>query len=351
MEEGPMKAAIALAKEAGVKDKAGEYEAALSLYTRSLENWQLVSKYQTNKELKERLCAKMTEYIERAEEIREHIQKRKEETHPNKGKGRNCQRPSPSPANEESARMKSNLLNAITMERPSIKWEDVAGLESAKECLQEAVILPSRFPILFANELKPWKGILLYGPPGTGKTHLAKACATEAAATFFCVSASDIMSKWQGESERLVRALFEAAAESSPAVIFIDEVDSMCSARSGGDTDSARRVKTEFLVRMQGIGSNEGTLVLGASNVPWELDPGVRRRFEKRIYIPLPDVRARKRLFETHLGSAATVTSKSDMNDLAVKTDGYSGADISIVVRDALFQPILQTQRKRSVPS
>jgi len=175
-----------------------------------------------------------------------------------------------------------------------VKWTDVAGLDQAKASLQEAVILPIKFPQLFTGERKPWRGILLYGPPGTGKSYLAKACATEADGTFFSISSSDLVSKWLGESERLVKQLFKLAGENKPAIIFVDEIDSLCGSRSEGENETSRRIKTEFLVQMNGVGNdNEGILVLGASNVPWELDAAIRRRFEKRIYIPLPDIHAR----------------------------------------------------------
>jgi len=139
------------------------------------------------------------------------------------------------------------------MEKPNILWNDVAGLENAKESLKEAVILPIKFPHLFTGKRKPWRGILLYGPPGTGKSYLAKAVATEANnSTFFSVSSSDLLSKWLGESEKLVKNLFELARTNRPSIIFIDEVDSLCGARSDNESESARRVKTEFLVQMQG---------------------------------------------------------------------------------------------------
>lgn len=138
----------------------------------------------------------------------------------------------------------------ILTEKPNVKWDDVAGLENAKNALHEAVIMPIRFPDFFTGARKPWKGILLYGPPGTGKTFLAKACATEVNSTFFSVSAADLVSKWVGESEKLIKTLFKMARDRKPAIIFIDEFDSMASARSDGENEASKRVKTEFLVQM-----------------------------------------------------------------------------------------------------
>ena len=143
----------------------------------------------------------------------------------------------------------------------------------------------------------------------------------------------------------MVKGLFESAREKKPAIIFIDEVDSLCSARSDSENDATRRIKTEFLVQMQGVGvDNDGILVLGATNIPWGLDAAIRRRFEKRIYIPLPETAARRRMFEIHIGDTPTLLSSQDYNNLGSKTDGYSGADIGIVVREALMMPIRKVQ-------
>ena len=201
-------------------------------------------------------------------------------------------------ADEEEAKLEGALSSAIVTETPNVKWEDVSGLESAKEGLKEAVVLPIRFPQLFDEVRQPWRGILLYGPPGTGKSFLAKACATECEGTFFSISSSDLVSKWMGESEKLIKQLFKMARDKKPSIIFIDEVDSLCGSRSEGENDSSRRIKTEFLVQMQGVGNSmDGVLVLGATNVPWELDNAIRRRFQKRIYISLPEHEARTGIF------------------------------------------------------
>lgn len=169
--------------------------------------------------------------------------------------------------------------------------------------------------------------------------------ATEADSTFFSISSSDLVSKWLGESERLVKQLFQMARENKPAIIFIDEVDSLCSSRSDSENDATRRIKTEFLVQMQGVGvDNDGILVLGATNIPWGLDAAIRRRFEKRIYIPLPEEAARKRMFDIHIGGTLNSLSTKDWQSLAGMTEGYSGADIGIVVREALMMPIRKVQ-------
>jgi vacuolar protein-sorting-associated protein 4 len=180
----------------------------------------------------------------------------------------------------DTKKLKDALQSVIVSETPNVRWEDIAGLDGAKEALKEAVILPIKFPHMFVGKRTPWRGILLYGPPGTGKSYLAKAVATEAQSTFFSVSSSDLVSKWMGESERLVKQLFQMARDSKPAIIFIDEVDSLCGSRGEGESEASRRIKTEFLVQMQGVGNNmDGILVLGATNIPWQIDSAIRRRF------------------------------------------------------------------------
>ena len=245
----------------------------------------------------------------------------------------------------EMARLRASLSGVVLTEKPNVTWDDVAGLDAAKDALKEAVILPVKFPQFFTGKRKPWNGFLLYGPPGTGKSYLAKAVATEADSTFFSVSSSDLVSKWMGESEKLVSQLFQMARASAPSIIFIDEVDSLCSARGEGESEAARRIKTEFLVQMQGVGHGEGkVLILGATNMPYQLDQAVRRRFDKRIYIPLPDAEARAAMFRIHLGSTPHTMRDEDFLALAEQTDGFSGSDISVCVKDVLFEPVRKTQ-------
>ena len=174
-------------------------------------------------------------------------------------------------------------------------FDDIIGLEDAKRFVKEAVVYPIKYPQLFKGKLlKPWKGLLLYGPPGTGKTMIAKAVATECKTTFFNISASSIVSKWRGESEKLVRVLFELARHHAPSTIFIDELDSIMSMRDGSDHEGSRRMKTELLIQMDGLVDMENVFVLAASNLPWALDQAMLRRLEKRIFVDLPTMENRE---------------------------------------------------------
>ncbi|XP_063151916.1 katanin p60 ATPase-containing subunit A-like 2 isoform X2 [Candoia aspera] len=161
----------------------------------------------------------------------------------------------------------------IYLHNPNVKWNDIIGLDAAKRLVKEAVVYPIRYPQLFTGILSPWKGLLLYGPPGTGKTLLAKAVATECNTTFFNISASTIVSKWRGDSEKLVKVLFELARYHAPSTIFLDELESVMSQRGtvpGGEHEGSRRMKTELLVQMDGLArSDDLVFVLAASNLPW----------------------------------------------------------------------------------
>lgn len=264
--------------------------------------------------------------------------------------------------------------------RVNVPWGNIAGHSEAKHLLEEAVVLPLWMPDYFTGIRRPWKGVLMFGPPGTGmlvwiaekyyvtsfynlgKTMLAKAVASECKTTFFNVSPSTFSSKWRGESEKMVRVLFEMARYYSPSTIFFDEIDAIAGSRgSSNEHEASRRVKTELLVQMDGMEEESDTedvnesedgmmkrktvIVLAATNMPWDLDEALRRRLEKRIYIPLPDESGRIELFKINM-KGLEVDPDVNFEELASKCEGYSGADVAIVCRDASFMSMRRIMEK-----
>uniref|UniRef100_A0A3Q2R1I9 Fidgetin-like protein 1 n=1 Tax=Fundulus heteroclitus TaxID=8078 RepID=A0A3Q2R1I9_FUNHE len=240
------------------------------------------------------------------------------------------------------SKLASLILNEIVDRGASVSFEDIAGQDLAKQALQEIVILPALRPELFTGLRAPARGLLLFGPPGNGKTMLAKAVAAESNATFFNISAASLTSKYVGEGEKLVRALFAVARELQPSVIFIDEVDSLLCERREGEHEASRRLKTEFLLEFDGVqsGGDERVLVMGATNRPQELDEAVLRRFAKRVYVALPDEKTRCTLLKNLLGKHGNPLSKNELSQLAKVTAGYSGSDLTSLAKDAALGPI-----------
>ncbi|CAG4931119.1 unnamed protein product [Parnassius apollo] len=236
------------------------------------------------------------------------------------------------------------ILDEIIEGGPKVHWDDIAGQEAAKQALQEMVVLPSLRPELFTGLRSPAKGLLLFGPPGNGKTLLARCVAAECSATFFSISAATLTSKYVGDGEKMVRALFQVARELQPSIIFVDEVDSLLCERSTGEHEASRRLKTEFLVEFDGLPatSAERLIVMAATNRPQELDEAALRRFPKRVYVSLPDIRTRCALLRRVLarGAAAASLADEELARLAALTDGYSGSDLTALCRDAALGPI-----------
>lgn len=249
------------------------------------------------------------------------------------------------------------IFNEIVVHGDEVHWDDVAGLDIAKNALKEAVVYPFLRPDLFMGLREPARGMLLFGPPGTGKTMLARAVATESRSTFFSISASSLTSKYLGESEKLVRALFSLAKALAPSIIFVDEIDSLLSSRSGsGEHEATRRIKTEFLIQWSDLqraaagreqsekekerGDASRVLVLAATNLPWAIDEAARRRFVRRQYIPLPEDETRATQLRTLLGHQKHNLDEDDIQRLVELTDGFSGSDITALAKDAAMGPL-----------
>ncbi|XP_061396010.1 spastin [Musca vetustissima] len=235
------------------------------------------------------------------------------------------------------------ILDEIVEGGAKVEWSDIAGQEVAKQALQEMVILPAVRPELFTGLRAPAKGLLLFGPPGNGKTLLARAVATECSATFLNISAASLTSKYVGDGEKLVRALFAVAREMQPSIIFIDEVDSLLSERSSNEHEASRRLKTEFLVEFDGLPGNpdgDRIVVLAATNRPQELDEAALRRFTKRVYVSLPDLETRELLLRRLLQKQGSPLDTDALKRLAKLTEGYSGSDLTALAKDAALEPI-----------
>lgn len=254
---------------------------------------------------------------------------------------------------EEDERLKNIDPNMIELIRneimdtdKTITWDDIAGLEYIKKIVKEVVVFPMLRPDIFTGLRRPPKGILLFGPPGTGKTLIGKCIASQSKSTFFSISASSLTSKWIGDGEKMVRALFAVARVHQPSVVFIDEIDSLLTQRSETEHEASRRLKTEFLVQLDGAATSDEDriLIVGATNRPQELDEAARRRLVKRLYVPLPELEARKQIINNLLTTVRHNLNQEDVARIAEKSEGYSGADMTNLCKEASMEPI------RSIP-
>jgi transitional endoplasmic reticulum ATPase len=234
---------------------------------------------------------------------------------------------------ESLKEIEPSAMREVLVEVPNVKWTDIGGLAEVKEELQEAIEWPLKYPEIFAYmNTAPPKGVLLYGPPGTGKTMLAKAVANESEANFISIKGPEVLSKWVGESEKAVREVFRKARQSSPTIIFFDELDSITPVRGSGFGGSqvTERVISQILTELDGLEELKDVVVIGATNRIDIVDPALLRpgRFDKLLRIPVPDLEARKDILRIHL-EKKPLTKDVKIDTLAEKTEGYSGADLA----------------------
>jgi vacuolar protein-sorting-associated protein 4 len=326
-----------IAKEAVKLDMSGQRKLASQKYLQAADVLLRLMKTTDNVNLKKICFENADKYVKRAKEL--------------KGAGSSISSLYSSleegQETEETREFSKAISDIILREKPNVRWTDVANLENAKQTLREAVIIPMLRPDLFTGARKPWKGILLFGPPGCGKTYISKAVANEVSATFFSADAATLVSKWLGESEKMIKELFKAALSVLPSIIFIDEVDALATTRDDDEVGGERRMKTQLLIEMDGIkgGGAKAPVVLGATNRPWDLDPAFRRRFEKRVYIPLPDLSARIEVFKHHL-RGIDMEPTVDFNELGRKSEGFTSSDIALIARDSSMMPIRELDEK-----
>ncbi len=326
------------AKAAVVADKEGDYETAIKNYKKAVEMLNKIIKLYPDSPVVPIYRDMVKNYLKRIKQLEE------KSTEPIAF------------AKRGSSESDSDLDDMLLTKKPSIRFEDIADLEHAKKAIREAIIYPIKRPDLFPLG---WpRGILLFGPPGCGKTMLAAAVANEVDAIYFEVDASNIMSKWLGEAEKKVARLFKVARdknrEGKPVIIFIDELDALLgvySSEVGGEV----RVRNQFLKEMDGLldkDSKHHIYVIGATNKPWKLDDAFVRRFNKRIYIPLPNKEARLQLFRLYTKSLK-LSDDVNLEKLAELTEGYSGSDIrdvAVEVQNRVIREFFEKMGGRGDP-
>ena len=327
--------------------KAMNYDVAREYFLRAAEVMTLLSKQADSEELREVRRQVAEKALERAKQCEQAKKNQQNRPRPRGGSTSTKTKGRPDAPDESDGEDGADADKWIVKEKPKLRFDDVAGLDDVKEDIRLRMIYPFQHPELAEKfGINPGGGVLLYGPPGTGKTMLAKATAGEIDATFFRISPADVLSKWVGEAEQNLKKLFDAAANEERSIIFIDEIEALVPARRDEGSSVMQRVVPQILQGMEGFDEKEKSpiLFMGATNVPWQLDPAVLRpgRFDEKVYIPLPDLAARRKMLDIYL-SKRPLADEVDLDAVARQLDGYSGADIKYICDRAAVIPFLKS--------
>jgi vacuolar protein-sorting-associated protein 4 len=324
-------------------ESSGRYREAIVSFTRAIQHYKAAISNEKSLKAKTILSTQVSTIIDKIKELEKMDDSpvaAKEKKQPIEGENNN---------NDETSRMNGVItsLKLSPEELPDITWDDIIGLENVKDLLRDTVQLPLEMPQIFYGNRQPPTSLLLYGPPGTGKTHIMKALAKQSNLTFFPITTASIISKYVGDSAKYIKAMFETIKASKPCILFIDEIDALCTDReTGQQSGESTKAINEFLIQLDGITKDDmsGVLLVGATNLPWRIDGGVLRRFNRRIYIPLPSIDDRHRLLQYCISfnenDVGPVIDNEALWKVAERTVNFSGSDINNLIKAAYAHTI-----------
>lgn len=322
--------------------EAGDYDTAKKAFNAAANAARKISNSVSGKQSKEKWLLLSKNYFTASEQLTKGIIPEKEKSIEYVRQPINVDKSSEADSGEDKEENFEKFIEENLIASSSVMWKDIAGLDNTKETIKESVVLS----IIEGkpDAIKPWKGILLFGPPGTGKTLLAAATAGSLKATFFNIKVSNLLSKYFGESSKIITALYNVARKKSPSIIFLDEFDSVAMSRSGEISEASRRVLSTLLSELDGLQdkkSSQYILTMAATNTPWDLDTAVLSRFQKRIYVPLPDVQAVNEMIELNTQKKG-VEFRGDIQKIAQSCTSrlFAGRDVTTLCNEAIWNMV-----------